>query len=226
MKRKSILAVFASALLMSYVAQAGIIGNGPPNQSGGSDLNAFLEADDFTIVNPTGSEVTQIKFWALQTSPSDFAGTVYWGFYSNLGGFPDTSVASGISSATATSTGNTTFGLDEYSYVLDVSAILLPGSYWLVLHNGPATTPPQTTFYWAWSNGDAGNSASAELVPLPPDRLGLNDPNHGQWAGNSAELAFELTANDGVPEPVSMSLVGGGLLAAWLVSRKAKGLKG
>jgi hypothetical protein len=45
------------------------------------------------------------------------------------------------------------------------------------------------------------------------------------WVGNSAELAFELTTGN-TPEPVSMSLVGGGILAAWLLRRKAKGLKG
>jgi hypothetical protein len=197
---------------MSCVAQAGIIGNGPPNQSGGSDLNSFLEADDFTVVSP-GSHITQIRFWALQSAPSDFTGTIDWAFYSNLGGFPNVAVASGNASATGTATGQTTFGLNEYSYTLAADATVAAGVYWLVLHNGPSGTMPDTTFYWAWSNGDAGNSANLDLAAGPP------------WVGNSAELAFELTG-DPIPEPVSMSLVGGGLLAAWLVSRKAKGLKG
>jgi hypothetical protein len=195
---------------MSCVAQAGIIGNGPPNQSGGSDLNAFLEADNFTVVSP-GAHITQIRFWALQTSASDFAGTVDWAVYSNLSGFPDVAVATGNASATGTATGQTTFGLDEYSYTLAADATVTAGVYWLVLHNGPSSSMPDSTFYWAWSN-DAGNSANLDLAAGPP------------WVGNSAELAFELTENS-IPEPVSMSLVGGGLLAAWLVSRKAKGLK-
>ena len=198
----------ALALLISGIAQAGIIGNGPPNQSGGSDLNSFLEADNFSVVNPFAN-IVQIRFWALATSPTDFAGTVDWAFYSDLGGFPNASVLSGNAPATGTPTGNTTFGLNEFRYTLTVNAALSTGSYWLVLHNGPSNVQPATTFYWAWSNGNAGNSANLDLSSGPP------------WVGNSAELAFELT--DTIPEPASMSLVGGGMLAAWLLRRKAKG---
>jgi hypothetical protein len=210
--KKSIFAVSALGLLMCGAAHAGIIGNGPPNQSSGSDLNAFLEADDFVIATAT-AHITQIRFWALASSPADFAGSVDWAFYSNLAGFPNATVVSGNASATGTATGNTTFGLNEFSYTLGVNASLTTGTYWLVLHNGPSNTLPATSFYWAWSNGDAGNSASLDLSAGPP------------WVGNSAELAFELTTGN-TPEPVSMSLVGGGILAAWLLRRKAKGLKG
>jgi hypothetical protein len=210
--KKSIFAVTALGLLMCGAAHAGIIGNGPPNQSGGSDLNAFLEADDFVIAAIT-AHISQIRFWALESSPADFAGSVDWAFYSDLAGFPNATVVSGNASATGTATGNTTFGLNEFSYTFGVNASLAPGTYWLVLHNGPSNTMPATNFYWAWSNGDAGNSASLDLSAGPP------------WAGNSAELAFELTAAS-VPEPASMSLVAGGTLAAWLLRRRAKGSKG
>lgn len=212
MPKTSIFAISAFALLLSGVAHAGIIGNGPPNQSGGSDLNSFLEGDDFVVASP-GAHITQIQFWALQSDPSDFAGTVDWAFYSDLSGFPDAPVVSGNAASTGVATGNTTFGLDEYSYTFGINASLMPGTYWLVLHNGPSNVLPATNFYWAWSNGNAGNSASLDLLAGPP------------WVGNSAELAFDLTA-DATPEPVSMSLVGGGILAAFLFGRKAKGLRG
>jgi hypothetical protein len=210
--KKSILALSVLALLMSGTAQAGIVGNGPPNQSGGSDLNSFLEGDDFVVASP-GVHITQIRFWTLESAPTDFAGSVDWAFYSDLGGFPNVSVVSGNAPATGIATGNTTFGLNEFSYTLGINAGLTPGAYWLVLHNGPSNVLPATNFYWAWSNGDAGNSANLDLLAGPP------------WVGNSAELAFELTAAP-TPEPVSMSLVGGGILAACLLRRKAKGLKG
>ena len=210
-RNKSIFAVSALALLLGGAAHAiTIIGNGPPNQSGGSDLNSFLEADDFVIATPS-EQITLIRFWALAPSPADFAGSVDWAFYSDLAGFPNASVVSGNASATGAATGNTTFGLNEYSYTLGVNASLTTGTYWLVLHNGPSNTLPATSVYWAWSNGDAGNSANLDLSAGPP------------WVGNSAELAFVL---DTVPEPVSMSLVGGGILAAWLLRRRAKGSKG
>jgi hypothetical protein len=195
--------------MLGGVAQAGIIGNGPPNQSGGSDLNSFLEGDDFVVAGPPAL-ITQIRFWALESDPSDFAGSIDWAFYSDLAGSPNVPVFSGNAPATGTATGNTTFGLNEYSYTLGINAVLTPGAYWLVLHNGPSNVLPATNFYWAWSNGDAGNSVNLDLAAGPP------------WVGNSAELAFELNS----PEPVSMSLVGGGLLAAFLFGRKTKGLKG
>jgi hypothetical protein len=207
---KSILVISAITLFAGSVAQAGIIGNGPPNQSGGSDLNSFLEADAFAVVNPVAN-IIQIRFWALAESPADFAGTVGWAFYSDLASFPNLPVLSGNAPATGTSTGKTTFGLNEYSYTLSLNAILSTGAYWLVLHNGPSNAQPATTFYWAWSNGNAGNSANLDLSAGPP------------WVGNSAELAFELT--DTIPEPASMSLVGGGMLTAWLLRRKANGAK-
>jgi hypothetical protein len=207
--KTTVVAVSAMALMFIGAAQAGIIGNGPPNQSGGSDLNSFLEADNFVIANP-GAFITQIRFWALESDPSDFAGSVDWAFYSDLGGAPNVPLVSGNAVATGTATGNTTFGLNEYSYAFGINTFLTPGAYWLALHNGPSNTLPATNFYWAWSNGDAGNSVSYDLA------------GGGPWVGNSAELAFEL----GTPEPVSMSLVGGGLLAAFLFGRKAKGLKG
>lgn len=209
MNKRTLLTLCAVLLFTGALAQGETIGNGPPNQSGGSDLNAFLEADNFVVSSPL-FQIGLIQFWALQSAPSDFTGTVNWAFYSDAAGFPGSSLVSGNAPATGTATGNTTFGLDEYSYSLGVNVSLSTGVYWLVLHNGPSNTIPATSFYWAWSNGDAGDSASLDLVAGPP------------WAGNSAELAFDLTS----PEPASMSLVGGSIVVAWLIRRKAKGLRG
>jgi hypothetical protein len=110
---------------------------------------------------------------------------------------------------TGTATGNTTFGLNEFSYQFVVSFTLSPGTYWLVLHNGPTNTIPSTNFYWAWESGVSGNSQSQDLsVPSP-------------WVANDAALAFQLTSDlTAVPEPASMCMVGSGLLAAWLARRK------
>ena len=116
-------------------------------------------------------------------------------------------------------------GLDEYSYSFAVNASLTAGTYWLVLHNGPTGSIPDAPIYWAWSNGDTGNSASQDLAPLNLNQQDLNPPSGQPWVGNSAELAFQLDATD-APEPVSFSLVGGSILAACLFGRKAKTQKG
>ncbi len=224
MLKNTILAVSVLALGLAGSAPAATIGNGPPNQTGGSDLNAFLEADNFTL---GGSfTITQIKYWSLQNTLSDYAGSTDWGFYTDASGVPGTALFSGNAVATGVATGNTTQGLNEFAYMFAVNAVLGPGNFWLVLHNGPSNNIPNTTYYWAWSS-DTGDSQSTDVVQVANiANAPVIGPNPLTWSGNFTELAFNLTATqNGVPEPVSMSLVGGGLLAAWFVRRKitAKG---
>src|SRR6266704_610380 len=118
-------AVYLSALLvlgLALSAQASTIGNGPPNQSGGSDLNAFLEADNFNTGSNTS--ITHVQFWALASGLADYTGSIDWGFYSDVSGAPGAAVAFGNAAAIATATGNTTFGLNEYSLEFNVNALL------------------------------------------------------------------------------------------------------
>ena len=210
MLKRSLFTTLAVVMLFSTARANTIITNGPPNSSGGSDLNAFLEADNFLVVDPS-VRILEVRFWALETSPADFAGSVDWAIYSNSGVLPGVSLFSGNASATGVATGNTTLGMDEYDYRFGVDVTLGTGSYWLVLHNGPSNAQPATNFYWAWSS-DSGNSVSQDLSVDPA------------WAGNSASFAFELNSSPS-PEPASLALVGGGMLAALLLRRKAKGSK-
>src|ERR1017187_9569981 len=96
--KKSLFTISVLALLVSGVAQAGTIGNGPPNQSGGSDLNAFLEADNFAVASTT--RLNLVTFWALESSPADYVGSIAWAFYSDLAGVPNTAVSSGSATPT------------------------------------------------------------------------------------------------------------------------------
>ena len=202
---KQTISVALFALALAGSAESAILGNGPPNQSGGSDLNAYLEADKFVLAN--FSLITQIQFWTLQGGAADYAGSTFWGIYTDSTGSPGTAINSGTPVLVGTTTGNTTFGLTEYTYKIPVNVALGAGTYWLVLHNGPINAQPATDFYWAWS-ADTGNSKNLDLSIAP------------QWIPNSSALAFELTT---VPEPGSLSLMGTGLLAAWLVRKNRKG---
>jgi ethanolamine utilization microcompartment shell protein EutS len=198
--------IFALAVVaLGLSAQASTIGNGPPNQSGGSDLNSFLEADNFNTGG--GNLITHVKFWALAGSLADYTGSIDWGFYSDASGSPGAVVVSGNAAAIETATGNTTLGLNEYGLEFDVNALLAANTtYWLVLHNGPSGTDPMTSFYWAWSSGAAGNSQNSDITAP-------------SWVGNDAELAFQVTTT-AVPEPASLSLIAGGVITGWLKRRK------
>lgn len=215
MLKNTFVSVSILALGLVGSAHAAIIGNGPPNQTGGSDLNAFLEADNFTLAG--SNTITQIKYWTLQNTLADYAGTTDWGFYTDASGVPGTALFSGNTMATGVATGNTTQGLNEFAYTFAVNVVLGPGNYWLVLHNGPSNNIPNTMYYWAWSS-DTGNSQSMDVVQMVnAPVIGPNPPSTPPWTGNFTELAFQLTT---VPEPASMALVGGGLFAAWFVRRK------
>ena len=204
---KYVFLLCVACVVATGVSRAGVVYSAPPNQSGGSDANGFLEADDIDISVPTRLGI--FNFWTFQTSAADYIGSIAWSLRSDNGGMPGASVISATAPATFVATGKTAFGLSEFVYTLVTDITVNPGRYWLVLHNGPSNVQPATTFYWAWSNGNAGNSVNLDLSSGPP------------WVGNSAELAFELT--DTVPEPASMSLLCGGMVAAWLLCRKAKG---
>jgi hypothetical protein len=194
------------AVGLAGLVQSATIGNGPPNQTGGSDLNGFLEADKFVVAAPLS--ITNIQFWSLQVDPTDYAGSTYWAIYTNAAGSPGSAVASATPVLTGVADGNTTQGLNEFAYSFPVNVSLTSGTYWLVLHNGPTNAQPSTTFYWAWQL-DSGTSKSMDLsVPGSP------------WAGNDANLAYQLTVT---PEPASICLVGSGLLAAFLARRKLIG---
>jgi PEP-CTERM motif len=201
---KSLLLLTLMGLTAAGVSRADIFYSAPPNQSGGSDLNGFLEADDVTFVVPV--VLNGLKFWSLQGTAGDYAGSIAWFINANAApGVPGASLFSGSATPVGVPTGNSAFGFSEFSYSFPIAASLGAGTYWVVLHNGPVNTLPATDFFWEWSNGNSGNSQFQDLsVPNTP------------WLSNFAETALQVDGVpelDGVPEPSSMLLLGTGVLA-------------
>ena len=148
------------ALALAGMAHAGTVGNGAPNQSGGSDLNGYLEADNFSLSDAI--YLTAVQYWTLQNDSTDYSGDTVWEIYQDASGLPGSLTASGDTAATGTATGKTTYGLAEYSCSFTINVPLAAGNYWLGLHNGSNSGIPSTSFYWAWSAG-TGNSQSQDL---------------------------------------------------------------
>jgi hypothetical protein len=190
-----------AGLILPFLSHAALLYSALPNQSGASEANNFLEADDFTLSSPARLGI--VNFWTLQTSPADYAGSIAWSLRRDAAGLPGAIAASGTAAAAGATTGKSAFGFSEFSYTLSMDVTLSAGKYWIVLHNGPNNITPTTDFFLEWSNANAGNSMSQDLG-LP------NQP----WVSNFAELALQL---EDIPEPSSMLLAGAGLLAVWLI---------
>ena len=203
---KNSLRLCIALLAGATLSHAAVLYSAPPNQSGGSDLTSYLAADNATFAGV--ATLTQIKFWSLQSSVADYTGSIAWSINPDAASAPGAVLFSGSATPTGVATGNSGLGLNEFSYAFPINVVVLPGTYWVVLHNGPTGSfDPNLTFYWGWSS-DSGNSVSQDLS-IPP-----------AWFGNSAELAMELQGSE-TPEPASFLLLGAGLLALGFVrSRK------
>ena len=189
-----------------------IFDNGGPDlvTAWNSDLTTFgfESADNFDLLAGS-STITDIHWFGEYFD--NIAGTDAFTIriYDDAGGEPDTLVYSNFigSSATRTPTGTQgSGGFDVYAYSMLVAPIALSSGtpYWLSIVN-------DTTNGWYWATS-VGFSSGDSVIREGPT---------GAWEptplGN--ELAFSLT-ND-VPEPMTLMLVGTGVVAA-LARRRSR----
>lgn len=213
--------VVAIALGMPLSVHGALIyNNGLPDHVSGDNMTEFQVAEDFAIT--AAANITNIRFWSIQSAAADYSGSVFWAIYNNAAGQPG-SVAQGPATVAVaeTPTGFTTgFGYIEYVLNIPVAFSLGVGNYWLGLHNGSLANTSPTEMLWSTTAVGIGSSGLYR--------------DQGSWISTGNEHAFQLDGTlqgppppppppPGVPEPGTLALFAGGLAAALFGRRNKSG---
>jgi hypothetical protein len=179
--------------------------NGGPAilRQGGSAMTDFTQAEDFQVL--ALSDITGVRFWSLEGAPSDYFGSITWEIRNDAGGAPgNTVIGAGSVTPTSLAAGSVLgFNQFEMDFSLLVNSVI-PGVYWLTLHNGPISNITFTDFYWSWADLNATNTATSR-----GEERSL-DPPVPTFSTNDAEHAF-LISGEEVPEPGSFVCCAAGL---------------
>ena len=211
--RAGLVAVALSASAASYSAT--IVSN-LPNQTSGTNMSFAQVADNFTL----GFDInlTKLRFWSVQATPGDYSGAVFWAIHSNAAGSPGTVLFSGTAAPAATATGlNTGFDYDEYIFDFAAAGLLTAGDYWLSLQNSALGSTNATEMLWETSSG--GTAPAGQYIDFTD--------NQG-WIDSGNEHAFQIIgdrvviAPPTVPEPTTLALLLGALVAAGTVRRQTR----
>jgi hypothetical protein len=195
------------ALGVSQVAMAiTVYDNGAPNLVSGTGMSEVQVAENFTL--GSSFNITNLRFWSIQSAAADYSGSVYWAVYSNSGGQPGSILFSNTTATTGTPTGGSTgFGYGVYAFDIPVSFTLAAGNYWLGLHNGPLANITPREMLWA--------TTAVQVGSFGLYRDGVN------WVNSLNEHAFAI---DGtvvvIPEPTTTALLLAGVLATIGVARR------
>ena len=188
---------FLSLLLLSVsTAQADqIFDNGVPDLLEGMELTRWREAERFTVSNPV--IIGHVRLWDFEAAPGAFSGSFLWEIRAN-----SATNRPGVILYTGTSTNLVRFATGRRAAFLNwpesvntfdlPAASLAPGTYWLVLHNGPLSNNAGQDFFWEGAINPSTDASMHDIAPFA-----------NNWRSNStsgaplSKLAFQLF---GVPE--------------------------
>lgn len=195
------------ALVTAQASQAAIVyNNGAPDRVSGTNMSGNQVAEDFIIGATT--DITNIRFWTIQSTAGDYSGNLFWAIYSNSLGQPNAVVQGGAAVAvTETATGlSTLFNYAEFVIDIPVAFQLAAGTYWLGLANSPLDPADPSEMLW---------ETTASFGSL--DGLYLDGAD---WFGTGNDHAFLIEGRNvivpppGIPEPGTLALLVGALFAA------------
>jgi hypothetical protein len=214
--------VFALPLLGLFAATgadaAVIFNNGGPDHTGGffySDSNlGFGNVEDFSLT--AGNNVIGgVNWWGTCSTAGPVAASCATGnFTINI--YADTGTGPGallntfaVGNANQTATGVPDNGFTDYSYSAAINLTLTAGTtYWLGISDTVASGTD-----WGWdTTATLGDGHYASFTGAAP------------WSHNPADLAFNLVSPAvGVPEPLTLSLLGAGLAGLGMIRRRKRG---
>jgi PEP-CTERM motif len=215
-------AVFACMLGVGAANADVLYTNGPANtQSDAWTINyGFAVADSFKLTSASTLTGVDLTLWAY--TAGDTLTSVDWVI---LSGEPGT--GSVLDSGTASVT-NAVLGVNGVGYTILGDSFSLPsvvlssGTYWIELLN--ASVPNGDPIYWDMNGGpsSAWESGSGDVTDCTDS--GLNAPPLGN---NRCSTTFDITgtSSGAVPEPLTLSLFGGGLAGAAAMRRRRRANK-
>jgi hypothetical protein len=194
-----------------------IFDNGTPDLTNAFNSDffnfGFQSADDFVLA-PGASTITDLHWWGVYafTNTPNAADNFTIRIFADAGGAPDINpfVSVNVGNVSRTFTGDNVVGFDVYEYDVDVAPIALaPGTtYWLSIVNDSANNPGGDGWFWATSDGLAGNGHQRF-----GDGVG--------WDIAGAEFAFNLTGA-AIPEPASLAVFGALAAGAFGLRRRPR----
>jgi hypothetical protein len=215
-------AALAVLVAISTGVQAAPVVTQSPDQAFGANMSFAMVADNFSLGGGPGAsyDITNLRFWSLQSAAADYTGSVYWAIHADASGSMGAVLHSNVAAVAGSATG--AFSLFDYAeYVFDIGVAfnLAAGDYWLALHNGPLTTTDATEMLWGTTA--AGTSPTGLYNDL------TDAPDEG-WLDNYNEHAFVISGDrvfappppGDLPEPATLALVLGGLAAAGASRRR------
>jgi hypothetical protein len=182
----------AAAILLSVTAAGAetLFDNGAPSLLEGNEMTYWREADSFTITEPV--ILGAVRFWELQARASSFYGSFLWEIRANSAtNTPGVLLATGTSTGLARiPTGRAAFVIyPEFVNTFELPSVpLSPGTYWLVLHNGPLSNTATRDIFWETAVNPGVEPSLSQAAPFT-----------GAWRGNgpASKNAFQLF---GVPD--------------------------
>jgi len=222
---RSIITAAALAVLTGAAANADVLYQNPdPISSTPGNVDAwtinfdFSVSDSFTLGSNSNLSSIDFETWNV---PGDHITSVDWIISTDAGdlGGAGTSLGSGTAAVTdALLAADNGLGWNLELNTFDLSLNLSPGTYWLTLQN--AVTSGDNAVYW--DQGGGSSQAWENSIGFLNADHGCGQPDGFADTNGSCAETFRIngTAGTQVPEPITLSLFGAGLVATFAARRR------